>query len=165
MNHDQIKSKLFEYYDAELPESGQKEIASHLAGCKECSLELRAWNKAAGIFFKREEVALNESFTRKVMSEIARREESAALSPSPLFDLSLLFQWKVAAAVSFVLMFLIYTTISRPLPQEDVHIETVLLPEDGNGQAGSESWLFLENQIGKDELMLAVLENGTGAEI
>lgn len=160
MNHDEIKSKLYEFYDAELPQDQQKEIASHIESCPACKTEIQLWKRTAEFFFKKPHVEKNEQLTEKIMASILQKEEPVEQGFAYRFDFYSLFQWKSLAALSLLLVILFYSIDKRLISQEVIQLDSVFLSANGNGHGSKinnhDQWLFSNKESGKDEFMQLV---------
>lgn len=147
MNHDEIKSKLDEFIDNELPEDQSREIVRHVAACPECGRAVTDYKKAAAFFFARTEVPEDRGFTARVMAALRERAEGL---PRPLAALfSLLFQWKTAAALATLLLLWLGFSPAR----SNGTWETALA-----SAGGTERWLFSDRAAGQGEWAQWILD-------
>ncbi len=126
MKHPEIKSKLMEYYDGELPSAEINEVHVHLADCSECRRELERWQKIKGVFFSVGPVEAPSGLVDNVM----RRIWTEGKIPDS-FDIVSAIRWLVpTVGVAFGILFFLSI-----LPIEgDASISTeVIMLSNGNG--------------------------------
>lgn len=143
MDHSNLKSKLYEFYDGELPKEEAEKMSVHLQSCAECRRELELLKKSAQIFFKKSEVSVPPSFSAKVMNQILERSESPKIS---ILDFFRLPRWEIATALSISLLIFSYFSIHY-------------LKEGAAAGASTESWLFSNQEPEKDDLLQIALGN------
>lgn len=92
MEHEDLKARLSEYLDGELPEGERPAVEAHLAACPSCREEVREWTLLRGRLFRapaRPAAAETEAFVRRLM---ARLPEEEAGEEAPLD-----YRWLVPA--------------------------------------------------------------------
>ncbi|HNV85862.1 MAG TPA: zf-HC2 domain-containing protein [Candidatus Omnitrophota bacterium] len=122
MKHEEIREKISEFHDPELPERERLEIADHLKSCPDCRKRLERWENVRAEFAKAPAPEPSEFFVRGVMNRIARLEEVPP-EPEPWFLPFL--RWLVPATGYAFAVFLIFIAILHQEPVVDT--ETLLL--------------------------------------
>jgi anti-sigma factor RsiW len=117
--HEQIKEKLFAFYDGELPETERREVAAHLEVCPACRDEQRRWSAAAALFFRPSQPQASEAFVRRVMTRV-----EAEAHPSPF---SGLFAWRWLAPAMGAGLAALALTLFVPRDDAPISTETLLL--------------------------------------
>lgn len=172
MDHDSLKSKLYEFYDGELSKDETQVFSKHLASCQECQSEIALLTKAAQTFFKKPEIKISSAFSERVMSEILQRNERAqktaggeALSSFrkriSMLDLFYLPRWEVATALSLSLFIFSYFSFDYLKSRERTGTNPIALVYN---QAGAEPWLFSKQEIARDDLLQMALANSSADE-
>jgi anti-sigma factor RsiW len=70
MDHTEIKEKLFDYYDGQLPPEEGLLFSQHLQGCNDCQDLIENWSQTARAYLQPLQVAQTEVFTQKVMRKV-----------------------------------------------------------------------------------------------
>ena len=168
MNHDTIKTILYEYCDEELPEAQLREVTRHLSECAECRSELEILEKASRAFVKAAVVPVPEGFAKAVMSRIdsaaagslaaadhlkwskESRPSGWEAGKNILLELLRLPVWEIAVACSVSLFvfsyFSLYFLDSRRTAVEN---PAALALES----QGPEQLLFSEREIKREDLV------------
>lgn len=159
MNHEQIKSEIFEYADSELDQVAHQEIKAHLNECAECRAELEAWKQISGILFDRNTYEEPANFAEKVMARIAQSQPSAPDAESGSWmELWGLPRWEILTASAVLAVAILYSILVRSPGQAAASLDNVLLSSADivNGSA----LLFSEKETGREDAANAVLGEG-----
>ncbi len=140
MDHNQLKEKLFEYYDGEVSPIEHAEIHSHIESCSECRVSLQDWRRISTTFFKTNPKLQSDFFVGRVMARL-----EAAPQPFPFGFLSPLLKMSFAGA-SLALALVALNSSSSP-----VTVDSLLLA-DGRSQTNT-NWIFEENEVETGELL------------
>jgi anti-sigma factor RsiW len=156
MNHDEIKAKLNEFIDNELPEEQRREIIRHVASCPDCGRSVTDYRKAAAFFFARPEVRESESFVDRVMAALSQR--GALPHPLAIF-FSYLFQWRTAGALASILVLWIGFVAPRDGAQ------TASWNTRLTASTGSDPLLLSDPEMEFEEWAQSLLTTGSDAEV
>jgi hypothetical protein len=165
MDHDGLRSRLYEFYDGEVSPEEARAFSLHLASCSECRSEIEAWEAASKAFFKEAPARAPDGFSGRIM---ARIEKNAGVRPTGagrILDFLSLPRWEVLTAVSASLLILSYFSFHFLKFQEGNGTTLMTLVEE---QAGSEQQWLLTAKIDRDDVLgLALGENldPSGSEV
>lgn len=125
MNHDQIKEKIYSFYDDELSPVEKNELEIHLKSCGECSGLLKQWEQTRQSFSKAAAPAASENFIASVMGRI---EELEAPDERPERGWSLP-DWLFPSLGYSVAVALIFVAVNVNQPSFASTTESVLLSD------------------------------------
>lgn len=161
MNHEELKSKLFDYYDGALIKEEEQEISLHLSECSQCQAEIEQWEKLKEALFKQEIPPLPAHFAENVMAKI---HNMPAPNTYPVFashpsqewiglrnwlDALGIPKWERAFAGFVLGIGILYSLMAfYPQAREDFN---ALWADFSNG--GTTPVLFVEDEPGLDELL------------
>ncbi|MFA6030478.1 MAG: zf-HC2 domain-containing protein [Elusimicrobiota bacterium] len=131
MEHDDLKARLSEYLDGELPEAERSAVEAHLTGCPSCREEVREWTLLRGKLFQvpaRPAAAETEVFVRRLM---ARLPEEEAGEEAPLD-----YRW-LMPALGFSFAALLFSFYPLSSTQADP-LSGVLLADAGSAAPSGE---------------------------
>lgn len=162
MDHNTLKSKLYEFYDGELSEEESQLFSIHLLSCRECQLEIELLKKTALAYFKKPEIQISEGFSEKLMDRI--REKIPIEQKSKHFsflDLLSLPRWEIATALSMFLLIFSYFSMdyiksgdtTEPNPMALIYEQSERYP-----------WLFSEDEVENEDLLEMTIGNGDQEE-
>ena len=157
MDHETLKSKLFEFYDGELPPQEARAFAQHIASCGECRAEIDAWKSAAETFLNEAEVHAPEGFAARVMARIMEKEGAHEPVRASIFELLSLPRWEVLTAFCASLLILSYFSFDY-LQFHKGAVSNPIALFDNAGE--SEGWLVLSKLEKDDVLGMALGEDG-----
>jgi anti-sigma factor RsiW len=150
MNHEEIKARLNEFLDNELPARERAEVLRHVAACPDCGREVTDYKKAAARLFAAPSVSERPAFATRVMARLREREEHSPLA--------FLFQWKTAFALSALLA--LWVSFGGELFRSEASWDTALA-----SAAETESWLAAEPDRTKGEWSQWIFEHPTQSEV
>ena len=162
MDHDTLKSKLYEFYDDELSPADAEAFSKHMASCRECQAEMDLWKGAAQRSFPRPEVRVPYGFSERVMSRILEnRKGSRKLDLAAILDFLSLPGWEIASAFSVSLLVFSYFSL---------HFLNLRNGTAANSsawvysQTAPEQKLLSKKEIEKEDVLQAALGNGIEEE-
>lgn len=141
MNHEQIKEKIFEFYDGESSSEDKRFIQAHVMSCSECRDGLAEWEKTSAFFFK-DQAAIepSEYFVTRVMARLPDgSRKSFRFFDAPMFKLGL-------ALSGFVVIVWGYLSINA---RSSDSIETLLMADSRSGAVSN--WVIADDVIPSDE--------------
>jgi len=149
MNHEEIRSKLSELYDGELPEAEKSEVRSHLKGCGECAQSLSRMQAASASLFRIPPIQVRESFVQDVMERLRADEKPARRTLTGVFA-----RWLVPAAAMGLAAYIFFVSI----PQEEIPVSTEALLLVNGREGEISEWVFLPIMPDADEFLGYTLE-------
>ena len=155
MDHEALKSKLYEFYDGELPPPEAQAFARHVLACGECRAEIDAWKEAAQAFLNEAPIPAPKGFSARVMARIMEKEAAQAPVRASIFDLFALPRWEAAAAFCASLLVLFYFSFDY-IQLKNGSVSNPIALFDSAGE--SEKWLVLSKLEKDDALGMAVGE-------
>jgi anti-sigma factor RsiW len=151
MDHEEVKEKLFLFYDQELSEQERGDIETHLAQCAECGKSYQQWRNISSALFTIEQPRGQrmEDFVARVMERLTR-----VADPAMSWQHTLAQAWRIMA-VGFGCAAALFLVVLNS-DQSVVTTETILLA-DGRG-AVQDQWVLTSKEPLQDELMGFALE-------
>ncbi len=144
MRHEELRERLYDLYDRELPVPELRELEAHLGACAECRASLEEWRRIAGALFAAPAPAPSEALVQRIMRGLPGHEESA---PTPAWTL----RW-LAPAFSLALAGL--AILAWP-DGNGVSAETLIL---AGGEEGPSLAAFSPQAPKPDDLLGLILE-------
>jgi len=89
MNHQDMKERIFEYLDGEVPTDGRRAIEAHLPRCPECRTILDGWRQTKANYLDPLSVQPSKAFIANVMRDVRSceaPESSMGRFLKPLFS-------------------------------------------------------------------------------
>ncbi len=104
MNCEQVRARLSEFYDGELPADKTAEISEHVNSCDVCTAELRSFGQIGGLFREERELAISAGNWAKIVVRLDERNRPfrrwsfprSMYRWPPLIVTSLLSPWRLA---------------------------------------------------------------------
>ena len=146
MTHDEIKSRLSEFLDGELPEGERRELSSHVARCSDCRGAAQDFRGVGRALFQPLPLSDSERFVRSVMSRLP--EEAPAARAGFAWN----FWWVPSLSLGFAALLAILA-LRRESP---IGTETLLLADSG-GSSPAE-WAVVSSGGKADDLLRMSLE-------
>jgi hypothetical protein len=162
MDHETLKSRLYEFYDGEITQEESRIFSAHIASCGECRSEIEAWEAASEAIYKEAQVQVPDGFSEMVMVRIAEKA-GAGRKPAlaSVFKILSLPRWEVLTAMSVSILIFSYFSIHFLRLEEGNGAHPIALMDS---HAGQEQWLFSRREMMKDDLLQIALGNGGSDE-
>ena len=164
MNHDQIKSKLYEFSDTAITQAEALEVSEHLQSCHECQTELEQWKKISRTLFRPHDFQVPINFSERIMNQIIQKHAEGSVDQRTAWlELLGLPRWEIITALTVFILVVIYSVMPHSVVQgTSANLDAILLSA-GNGE-NKTALLFLENEIDQEDLIQVIFGSGDPLE-